>query len=177
MKHLKQKMKQATKMAGEYMKDKNSEAMKQHAQDVMKNGFSIKDMIGVKDEAVEAIYGQAYLLYNTGKYRDAAEVFRLLVMLNSTEVKYLLGLGACFHMLREYENAASIYTLCSIIDPNTPIPHFHVSDCYLQMGDKHSAYIALKMAIARADNKPEFAIMKERAQITLEGLKKDVSHT
>lgn len=175
MKHVKQGFRKATEQLGRNLEEKGGATFDKMAQRALKNSGSIKDILGVSDESAESVYGQAYLLYNTGRYRDAAEIFRLLIMLNSTEAKYLMGLAACYHMLKEYQSAASTYNLVSIIDPNNPIPFFHASDCYIQIGDKVTAAVMLEMAIQRANNKNEFATLLERAKITLEAIKKDIS--
>lgn len=148
------------------------EAIRKAAQ----KGATPKDAMGLTDAMVEGIYGQAYRLYNTGKYRDASQLFRLLIMLNTTEPKYAMGLAACFHMLKEYRAAIDTYTIVSMINPESPIPYFHASDCMIQMGDNTSAIIALQMAVKRAGEKPEFRTLKDRALLTIESLKKEVPH-
>lgn len=161
-----------------------TELGKEKAQDVKKavskavnQGVMPKDMMGLSDAMVEGIYGQAYRLYNTGKYKDASQLFRLLIMLNSTEAKYAMGLAACFHMLKEYKNAISTYSICGVIDPENPIPHYHASDCYIHLNDPVSALIALEMAVKRAGDKVQYQTLKDRAQLTIEGLKKEIEQT
>lgn len=174
MKHSRHHIKKSIDNTGEFIQKAKGKEFNNMGKKAVYDSGLIKDIMGLSDEAVEGIYGQAYLLYNTGKYSDAAEIFRLLIMLNSTEPKYVMGLAACFHMMKEFEGAASAYTLCSIIDPENPIPHFHSSDCYIQMGDKASAMVSLEMAVKRSGDKPEFATLRERAQITLQALKKEI---
>lgn len=139
---------------------------------VVQNAASPKDAMGLTDAMIEGIYGQAYRLYNTGKYRDASQLFRLLIMLNATEPKYTMGLAACFHMMKEYKAAADVYSLMSVIDAKSPIPFYHASDCFMQMGDNPSAIIALQMAIERAGDNPTYKTLKDRALLTVESLKK-----
>lgn len=140
-----------------------------------RKGTSPKDALGLTDAMVEGVYGQAYRLYNTGKYKEAVQIFRLLIMINSTEPKYAMGLGASFHMQKDYKLAADAYSLVGILDPESPISFYHASDCYLQMGDPISALVALEMAIKRAGEKPEFRTLKDRAMLTAESLKKEVA--
>lgn len=175
MKPSKENVKKAIQKTGENLQKTTTEGFNQVTNKALKNSGLIKDIIGLSDESAESIYSQAYLLYNTGKYKDAAELFRLLIMLNATEPKYTMGLAACFHMMKEYEGAASAYSLVSIVDAENPIPYFHASDCYIQMGDRGSAIVALEMAVKRAGEKPEFTMLKERALITLQALKKEVT--
>ena len=144
------------------------------ADKVVHQGVMPKDAMGLSDAMVEGIYGQGYRLYNTGKYKDASQLFRLLIMLNSTEPKYSMGLAACFHMLKEYKNAVSTYAICGVIDPENPIPHYHASDCYVHMKDPVSALISLEMAVKRAGDKAEYQTLKDRALLTIEALKKEI---
>lgn len=144
---------------------------------IVKKGGTAKEMLGLTDAMVEGIYGQAYRLYNTGKYLEANQLFRLLIMINPTEAKYVMGLAAGFHMLKEYKSAADCYQIVGVIDVQNPIPLYHSSDCYLQMGDPVSALIQLQMAVKRSGDKPEFKILKDRALMTIESLKKDCIKT
>jgi len=175
MKDTREVTKDAAAEAAAQLGGRNAEGVSGMAKRTFTGNMQIKDVLGLSDEMVEGIYGQAYLLYNTGKYRDASEVFRLLIMMKSTEPKFMMGLAACYHMLKEYDPAASTYILCSVLDPTSPLPQFHASDCYIQMGDKASAIVALEMTIKRAETKPEYQVLKERAAITLEGLKKELA--
>lgn len=174
MKHAKQGMKKAIRDTGDYIKNAGGPSFYELTGKSAKECKAFKDTLGISDETAEGIYGQAYLLYNTGRYRDAGEIFRLLIMMNSTESKYFIGLAACYHMLKEYQSAGSTYNLASIIDPDNPIPFFHASDCYLQLGDKVSAASMLEMAVKRAGTKPQFATLKQRAEITLSTIKKEI---
>lgn len=174
MKNTKQEVKKAVEKTGENIQKTKGQEFSKITNKALKQSGLVKDIIGVTDGSIEEIYGQAYLLYNTGKYKDSSELFRLLMMLNSLEPKYVMGLAACMHMMKEYESAAATYTLVSILDATTPIPHFHASDCYIQIGDKASAIIALELAVQKASDKPQFATLKERAQITIKALKKEL---
>jgi type III secretion system low calcium response chaperone LcrH/SycD len=138
---------------------------------VITDGMTPKDAIGVKPSVLEGIYAQAYRLYNTGKYIEAVHIFRILILMNPMEAKYLLGLAACFHMLKEYKNAIQSYTMCSLMDPKSPIPHYHSSDCFIQMKDYLSAMVCLQMSIDIAGQQPQYAKIKERAQLSLDSLK------
>lgn len=149
-------------------------SIKSAVKKVAKEAIVPKDMLKLSDQYVEGIYGQAYRLYNTGKYVEAGKLFQLLIMINSLEPKYLLGLAACFHMLKDYKNAVQTYTICSLLDPESPIPHYHCSDCYICIGDPLSAMVCLDLAIKRAGNKPEYQVLSDRSKLTLESLQKEV---
>lgn len=164
--------KKAVEKVGE--ESKNSEAFQGAAKNILQKAALPKDLLGLSDQMVEGIYGQAYRLYQTGRYNDASQLFRLLIMINSTDSKFTLGLGACMHMLKDFKAAAGVYSLCAVIDPDNPLPHYHASDCFLQMNDKPSALISLELAVKRAGEKPEYQKLKDRAQMTIDNLKNEI---
>ena len=174
MKSEQHQIKKAVEEVGSSIGKEKTQEFQKVADKVVHQGVMPKDVMGLSDAMVEGIYGQGYRLYNTGKYKDASQLFRLLIMLNSTEPKYSMGLAACFHMLKEYKNAVSTYAICGVIDPENPIPHYHASDCYVHMKDPVSALISLEMAVKRAGDKPEYQTLKDRALLTIEALKKEI---
>jgi type III secretion system low calcium response chaperone LcrH/SycD len=175
MKTDQRQIKKATEELGIVLNKEKTKDFQNIAAKAVQQGVMPKDMLGLSDAMVEGIYGQAYRLYNTGKYKDACQLFRLLIMLNSTEPKYVMGLAACFHMLKEYKNAVSSYAMCGVIDPNNPIPHYHASDCYIHLNDPVSAVIALEMAIKRAGETPAYQMIKDRALLTVNSLKQELN--
>jgi type III secretion system low calcium response chaperone LcrH/SycD len=156
--------------------EKLQEAMNELGEKIMKQGMTGQEAAGLDPQYLESLYAQAYRLYNTGKYIDAAHLFRTLILMNSMEAKYILGLAACFHMLKEYKNAIETYTMCSVIDPQDPLPYYHSSDCFVQMKDYLSAMLCLELTINAIGNRPEYSKIKERATLSLEGLKKEETH-
>lgn len=170
-----QQIKKAAREVGGSAKEAATGNVDKAVKKVTKEGTMIKDALGLSDVMVEGMYGQAYRLYNTGKYRDASQIFRMLMTINPTEVKFAMGFAACFHMLKEYKGAALAYTIVTTMDPNSPVPFYHASDCYIKLGDLMSAIVALEMAIKRAGDKPEFKTIKDRATMTIEGLKKELN--
>lgn len=169
-----QEVNKAAKEVGAGINDQVSKYSDKILDSIIKKGASPKEALGFTNQKMDAIYGQAYRLYNTGKYKEALELFRVLVILDPTESKYTLGVAACLHMMKEYMAAAKIYLFAGMLDPQNPVPHFHASDCYIQMRDKPSALICLEMAVKIAGNKPEYQVLKDRASMTIEGLKKDL---
>jgi type III secretion system low calcium response chaperone LcrH/SycD len=175
MKSEQERIKKAAEQVGKAVKEQHGETINTAIKTVTRSSTVGRDALGLTDAMIEGIYGQAYRLYNTGKYTDANQLFRLLIMINPTESKYVMGLAACFHMQKQYKSAADTYAIVNVIDPNNPIPFYHASDCYLQMGDPVSALIALEMAVKRAGERPEYKTLKDRAIMTMEGLKKEVN--
>lgn len=137
---------------------------------VLKQGMRPKTALNLSDEVMEGIYSHAYNMYNRGMYSEASHIFRLLIMLDPVEAKYLMGLGASLHMLKEYKDAAAMYLLCSAYDSENPLPHYHCADCFIKMDTPFDAVLELKDAIRKAGEKEEYAVLVERAQLMVESL-------
>lgn len=171
-KHVKNSMEKLS----ETLNEEKGEDFSKLAEQAMKRGIVPKDLLGFSDQMVEGIYGQAYRLYNSGNYKDAIHVFQLLVMINSMEAKYCLGLAACYHMQKDYKTSADLYMMCNVLDPESPIPSYHASDCYLKMNDNLSALVALEIAVEKAGERPEYKTLKDRASLTIDKIQKDLKN-
>ncbi len=90
-------------------------------------------------------------------------------------MKYTLGLAGCFHMLKEYGNAAQAYVRCSLIDAESPIPYYHAYDCFMHLNDPVSAAVVLQLAIDKAGDKPLYAVIKQRCELSLQQIKGELN--
>jgi len=135
-------------------------------------GIMPKQALKLGDDTMEAIYGQAYNLYNQGRYKEASYVFRMLMLLDYLTPKYILGLAACLHRMKDFKTAANIYLLCGTLDTTNPLPHYHAADCYMQLEVPTMAMFSLGLAIKAAGDQPQYTIVKERALLMHEALEK-----
>lgn len=174
MKAEKQQVKTAAEAVGKGIGESMTDTLAEAVMQTMKTGKIPREALGFSDERMESIYSQAYRLYNTGKYTDATQLFRVLLIADPTDPKYYLGMAACFHMMKEFADAARIYMMCSVIDATSPIPCFHAADCYIQVRERASAIMSLEMAIQRAGERPEYQVLKERSALMIENLKKEL---
>ena len=141
------------------------DALKVIMEGVLKKGIMPKTALKLGDDTMEAIYTQAYNLYNQGRYKEASYIFRLLLLLDFTTPKYILGCAACMHRMKDYQNAANLYMLCAALDATNPMPHYHSADCYLQLDAIELAILSLTMAMSAAAEQPQYAVVKERASL------------
>lgn len=140
---------------------------------LLHSGQPASESLDIRPEQLEGLYTEAYHLYQSGKYMEALPLFRFLIMMNQREFRYIFGLAACFHLLKDYDNAIKVYTVCSALHPDDPTSLCHTADCFKQLKDPLSAMIALQGAITRAGSNNEFASLRERAVMSLERLKKE----
>lgn len=138
--------------------------------EVFNKGMLPKDAMGLTDQMVEGIYGHAYRLYNAGQYREASQLFRLLVMLNATEPKFILGLAACYHLLGQYDNALMTYSVVEVMNTKDPMPNYHASDCYVKLGLPEFALEQLQVALKKCTDSHEHQILKDRIKMTMTNL-------
>jgi type III secretion system low calcium response chaperone LcrH/SycD len=175
MKAEKQQVKNAAEAVGKGMGESLTDNLAEAMMETMKSGKIPREALGFSNERMETIYGQAYRLYNTGKFAEAMQLFRVLLIAEPTDPKYYLGMAACFHMMKDYTNAARLYMICSVVDATSPIPCFHAADCYIQLRERASAIMSLEMGIKRAGDRPEYQVLKERSLLMIENLKKELS--
>ncbi|MGK5594182.1 MAG: SycD/LcrH family type III secretion system chaperone [Parachlamydiaceae bacterium] len=143
-------------------------------QQVFEEGKQLKDVLNVSNETIEYLYSQAYQLYKTGKYPEANRYFHILYILESQDVRFPMGIAACHHMQKHYRQAVEWYYLCAALDDTSPLPYYHISDCFLKLGEKLSALIALRMLGVRITDEPQFAKIKEKSQRMMESLTEEI---
>ena len=105
---------------------------------------TLKQLKGVTNDELEAVYSLAFGYYQTGKYEDAHKLFQFLVLFDHLNAKYWFGLGAAQQALKDFKNAAVSYGYCSFLKLDNPKPQFHAAECFLALGDKRSAASALE---------------------------------
>ena len=147
--------------------------------EVFDEGKLLKDALNVSDQTIEYLYSQAYRLYKIGKFKDSSRYFHILYLLNGADLRFSMGIAACHHMQKEYQRAVEWYLVCSALDADSPLPYYHISDCFLKMGEKISALISLKMMQVRLDanDDPQFAHIKERALRMMETLDEEIKNS
>jgi type III secretion system low calcium response chaperone LcrH/SycD len=119
---------------------KIAEAAKAFAQD----GATLKQLRGVTNEELEAVYFLAYGYYQTGRIEEASKLFRFLVFFDHLNAKYWFGLGAVHQVAKNYQDAIVCYGYSSFLDLSNPKPQYHAAECCLAMGDKLNAASALE---------------------------------
>ena len=105
---------------------------------------TLKQLKGVTNDELEAVYSLAFGYYQTGKYEEAHKLFQFLVLFDHLNAKYWFGLGATQQALKDFQNAAVSYGYCSFLKLDNPKPQLHAAECFLALGDKRSAASALE---------------------------------
>ena len=112
--------------------------------ELIERGATMKQLKGVSNEELEAVYSLAYGYYRTGKYDEALKLFQFLVLFDHLNAKFWMGLGAAQQVLKDYQNAVVSYGYCSFLKLDNPKPQLHAAECFLAMGDKRNAASSLE---------------------------------
>lgn len=159
------------------LSEKDKAKQEELLHEVVDEGKLLKDALNVSDQTIEYLYSQAYRLYKIGKFKEASRYFHILYLLNGLDLRFSMGIAASHHMQKEYQRAVEWYLVCAALDEDSPLPYYHISDCFLKMNEKLSALISLKMMQVRLkDDNPHFAHIKERAVRMIEVLSEEVKN-
>lgn len=152
------------------------EEKKEHAKVLVKifeKGMTAKQAMNISDEDVSVIYSYAYQLFNSGKYAEACELFKMLLVLDPQEAGFASALAACYHKMKDYETAMIMYMTHAQLSPFDPVPLLYSYDCFLRMGNPEGAYLVLCAAAKRAEGEPKYEKLQAKIEALLNGF--DVS--
>lgn len=133
----------------------------------IESNVSIEDALGLTPEIIEVIYKHGYHLYQSGKFREALNVFNLLHFFNPTENRYIFSIAACHHQSKNYLEAAAYYMIYEINDQKNPLPFFHLYDCFIHADHPSLARNALDEALRLAKLDPKHHELKGRIEMEL----------
>ena len=118
--------------------EKIAEAAKSFA-----SGATLKEVRGITNDELEAVYSFGFSYYNTGRFEDAQKLFEFLVLFDHLNTKYWFALGAVQQARKDFQKAIASYGYSSFLDLENPKPQFHAAECYLALGDKANAASAV----------------------------------
>jgi type III secretion system low calcium response chaperone LcrH/SycD len=138
-------------------------------------GLPLGEAAGVTKETVEAGYGLAFSLYNSGNFKDAETMFQALCIYNHTDERFWMGLGGCRQMNNNLDGAIDAYGMATFMDALAgPAPSVHAGLCYLKKGDKENARALFDAAVELGDpQNSEHQAYHDRARAMLDLLKKE----
>lgn len=126
-------------------------------------GKTLQEILEASNETMAQFYKAARSLFENGKYVEAANGFLFLVIMNSHNHDYWLGLGMATQMCSDFESAINAYEMAAVYDVENPIPYFYLAKCLFAMHERQSALLALDIAIQYSDDLPEFQDLKKQA--------------
>jgi type III secretion system low calcium response chaperone LcrH/SycD len=97
-------------------------------------------------DGIDALYAFAYGFYQSGNYEKGMHFFRFLTLVDIENRRNWMGLGASYHMLKQYERALQCYGQAALLDPNEPYAHWHAAECFMAINNLEQAKQALNSA-------------------------------
>ena len=137
---------------------------------------TLKELKGISDEQMEAIYSLAYNDYQSGKYERSAKLFRVLSLMDHFNVKYVLGQAAVQKKLGHSEQAVLLYSCAYMLDSNDVRIPYYAGVCHMDMGNYVEAESAFFLASSMLPEKPEHQAYIERATSFLSIVKQKVAN-
>lgn len=138
-------------------------------------GKPLFEAMNVSKDYLEFAYSQVYQMFNAGKFEQANRMFQFLFLLNSQDPRYSFGIASTYQMLKDYPQAIVWYIVAATLDPLSPMPYFHLSDCYLKTGLKFAAIATLKKALEIAESEPKYAQLKNRIELNIQSIEAERS--
>lgn len=150
----------------------NPEAVIAMTDGVLMEGYVPQDFAEVTDEEMEAAYATALNLINSSKFDQAEKAFAFLGYMNQYEGKYWLGLGVARQMQQKYDEAVKAYATAGVYDVGNPIPPLRAAECFVALGRLDEAEQSLSAVDHWCGQEDEFAAIRDRAAVLLEGIQK-----
>lgn len=115
-------------------------------QRVIQSKKNLQEAFYLSNDSMAWFYqvGRMYL-YNK-QFDQAAGLFYLLVQLNADIYEFWVGLAACYHEQKLYEDAISAYKRAKMLRPQDPTFDLFIAECFLALQNKVDAESHLKDA-------------------------------
>ncbi len=86
-------------------------------------------------EEVEVLYTVAYEQLQKRKLDIAEQIFSYLVLYESQDFRFWIGMGIVKQMNEEWRKAIDAYSMAAILDADNLYPYMHSIECFLQLKD------------------------------------------
>lgn len=140
------------------------------------SGVPAKTALSIENNDIENIYAAAAKLYENGSYSSAYNLFRLLVMIDHFDYRFVFGMAACMQTQGDFFQAATTYLFSTSLEPDYAWSFFHAAECYLKINEPGSALICLELCV-KACKDEKFKLLAQRAQASAEKLRQKLEKT
>lgn len=127
--------------------------------------------LGITKDFLEFVYAHAGNIFNSGKYDEAIQLYKLLQVYDGQDPRYSMALAACYHRKKEYQKAIDMYMVTYLIDKESFAPFYHMSDCFIQLNQPAAASVVLYKVLDLTANRTDIDPIRERVKLTIESLK------
>lgn len=106
---------------------------------VISSGTTLKEIYGISDQMMDAIYAHAYDLYQKGRLDEATIVFQFLYTHDIYNTTYVMGLAAIYQQKKNYAKAVEMYALSYDLDSKNALALLYAGQCHLFLKDQEQA--------------------------------------
>lgn len=126
------------------------------AEQLKNNLTTLRDVRGITDEEMDAVYALAHDFYKVGRYADAQTLFEFLTLFDHLNVKYWMGLAASRQSQKNFQKALEAYAVVvGSLDVQNYKAAYYAAQCFLAVGDRESAKSSIAHVRHYADAKSE----------------------
>ncbi|MCH9609124.1 MAG: hypothetical protein S4CHLAM45_08870 [Chlamydiales bacterium] len=106
---------------------------------------TLQQTFNLSCEQMDLYYRDAYTFYEKEQFKEAADAFHALVLLDPLIKKHWMGLGASYQVQGHYEKAVRAYAMVTLLDSKDPTPHTYASQCLFKLDQFEDAQKAAAM--------------------------------
>lgn len=150
--------------------------LQQIAQQFLTQGATFKELKGLTDQELAAVYSVGHDLFKNGKHEEAENVFRFLCFFDHLNKAHWLGLGACRKARDNFSGAIDAFGFAAVLDLKDPRAALQAAECHVRLGDRAAAQSALNAVVKYAVGEQHAAI-RQRATMMLDMLKQTPSQS
>ena len=154
----------------------DEEQLQDVASRFLEEGQTFKELHGLADEELEAVYAVAHNFVTNGKFRQAESLFRFLCFYDHLNRNYWMGLGVCRKGMGNFEAAVHAFGLAGILDLHDPRAALQSAECHLRLGHTDEAVSALNAALASGAEHEKFQPIREKAALMLSAVQSGESN-
>lgn len=116
------------------------------------SGVPLKEVYGISSEMMDAIYAQAYSLYQVNKLDEAEKFFRFLCIYDFHNPDYAIGLGAVYQLKKDYQKAIEMYAAAYIVGDKELRPVLYAGQCALLLNQRDKARQCFELVSAETED-------------------------
>lgn len=137
------------------------------AEEILKHletGGTLKAVVNLADEELEAIYAVAYNYFTARKFDQAVQLFKFLCLYDHMEPRWAYGLGIAQQQRGDFAAALNAYGLATLLDIEDPRPQVQAGYCLMATNQWPEAVSALEGAVMACADDARYAGLREQAE-------------
>ncbi len=110
------------------------------------------------DETIQELYQLGYNLYLSEEYAKSEPIFQRITIARPMVASYWQGYASSLQMQGKYQEALVPWSMCALVDPTRPLPHYHAAECLFSLGDATDG----RQALIAAENRDKEKVFEKK---------------